>query len=195
MHARSRKILAAVAVSTGLLAPVVITAGAAQAAYNVGCAGYFEVFTPRIQAGYIQPRVHGVLGTTGRLIDDSRSGYNDRLRDTVRQYRSCGYRADRIVLNFDDYTSPGDRRYGGRLRLYGGSWDHSCVKLEELYDEGGNNYGFYCHDTNWEGEYYYDQAEGDFTPRTGHKAGLAAKVAKIGPGRVITREFSPRLAK
>jgi len=195
MFASSRNVLAAVAVSTGLLAPVVLAATPAQASFEEGCVGYYEFFEDA-STTYTQQRTHRILGTTGRLLERSRAGYRGRLLDTYRQYRSCGYTEDDIVINFDDYSAPGNRRYGGPLRAYDGQWTHYCVALEELYDENGYNYGFACYDANWEGEYYYDESEeGDVAPRAGHKAGVAAKVAKQGDQRVVTRDISPRVVK
>jgi hypothetical protein len=193
MLARSRKILAAVMVSTGLMAPVVLAAAPAQASYEQGCVGYYEYFEDA-STTYTWERTHRILGTTGRLLDRDRAGYRGRLLDVYRQYRSCGYAEDDIVLNFDDYSAPGNRRYGGYLRLYSGLWTHYCVDQEELYDEDGYNYGFYCYDAYWEGEYYYDE-DGEFAPRAGAEAGVAAKVTKQGDQRVITRDLSPRAAK
>lgn len=181
----SRKILSAIAVSLGLLAPTALTSALttapAQAAYDGGCVGYYEWFD-EARTTYTDLRTHSIFGTTGVRTRWTRTGWNGRKLDTWRTYRSCGYPDDSLIVNFDDYTAPGTLPRGGYLRVYDGLWEHYCVDSEELYDDAGYNYGYRCGDTYWAGEYSYE----DLWART--KAdGLTAKQHRDPASTPITR--------
>lgn len=171
-----KKILAALVISVGLVAPTTAVVPAA-GADTPGCVSVREFFK-QLRGGDSKGRVKRLFDTKGREVDRWRSGRNGRLLDTIQQYRACGInRGDELLVGFDDYTYGSSKR-GGTLRAYAALWSHYCRDYEDFYDYEGEwvydpetgeevydpyyyeYYSYsYCYDRHFEGEFYDESME------------------------------------
>ncbi len=170
-----KKLLAAAMIAGGLIAPTMVAVPAL--ADTPSCVSYREFFN-QARTGDSKKRVGKTFDTKGRELDRWRSGRKGRMLDTIQSYRACGaYRADELLVNFDDY-SYGSSKRGGTLRAYAGYWNHFCLDYEDVYEYEGDwvydpttgeeewdpeaysTYVYsYCYDRHWEGEFYDETLE------------------------------------
>ena len=147
-----KRLVIALAITIGLMAPATLVAAPAQAATRTCVTDY--MFRQKILDGDYRTTVHTKFsGYVGRFLTDVREGPR---YDTWRTYKSCMYPDDDLWLNFDDY-SYGSPTRGGAMRLFERSWLHYCNDYEELYDAVGYNYGFECFDRYWRDVVFYDE--------------------------------------
>lgn len=170
-----KKLLAAAMIAGGLIAPTMVAVPAL--ADTPSCVSYGEFFK-QARTGDSKKQISRKFDTKGRELDRWRSGRKGRMLDTIQSYRACGaYRADELLVNFDDY-SYGSKSRGGTLRAFAGYWNHYCLDYEDVYDyEGGWVYDpetgeevwddeadswyaySYCYDRHFEGEFYDESLE------------------------------------
>jgi hypothetical protein len=188
-----KKLFAAAVIAGGLLAPTTVALPAL--ADTPSCVSYGEFFE-QARSGDSKKQITRKFDTRGRELDRWRSGRRGRMLDTIQSYRACGaYRADEVVLGFDDYTY-GSKSRGGTLRAYAGTWNHQCLDYEDVYGlmgdwvydpvtgeevwdpEAYDGYLYsYCYDRHFEGE-FYDESLARTTARTAGKVDRQPVIVK-----------------